>query len=663
MSESSHDVEGAFVVEKLIGIPSYHYDPIFARIAAQALAIFRPSVVALELPEGLTGELDWAASCWPGPVVSASQTALFPFVPGDSIFEAFRAARAAGVPVVLVDLAAACPAEVSSGRRQDARIPGPELARNQAGLFLDVTDVLLAQAGPPDPWDVAREAHMAQWLVRLLAQGEKVMWVGGMAHWTRIIARIAEGDFDSPGVNVIAHSAFHRMRMAPSALHRMTGRLPWFTACYAQDPSVYDEHSAMQELCLEATKESDQESVVLVLSTQSNNSLNTANEDETAVPIDVARTLQYARNLAATGALRERPDFVELLTAAAATIGRKYAGRLYELAMSERSSARAIENDPLEWQVVDGREQYRCGDQIIDSKPWWPPQGGLLLSIKEMHRRAHDELYKDLPAAGEGDKKGWMCSPDDENNYVSFVEYVLRRASLMDPEEVKSVPFRSGLRDGLDVRATLRNWAKGTIYVREEQRGHLNFRNGAIDWMNASEHSDVLTGKKAGGWIDPDLTRLGSCSRETESLEELEKDPWTQRDFRDFSLITLDAPTSFPTGKPEVTKNGRKTFFDLVILPLVNIQKTEKDNLYGWLDIMFEFCAGKRFAYYSRYVPSPEIHRIAWRHKVQVVHFPLQRLPARLLKRHRTFRFFAFTRKQWEEFQRRVAANTATWSD
>ena len=71
--------------------------------------------MALELPEGLTGELDWAASCWPGPVVSASQTALFPFVPGDSIFEAFRAARAAGVPVVLVDLAAACPAEVSSG--------------------------------------------------------------------------------------------------------------------------------------------------------------------------------------------------------------------------------------------------------------------------------------------------------------------------------------------------------------------------------------------------------------------------------------------------------------------------------------------------------------------------------------------------------------------
>ena len=662
MSNSSHVVEGAFVVEKLIGIPSYHYDPIFARIAAQALTTFQPSVVALELPQGLTAELDWAASCWPGPVVSQSQSALFPFVPGDSIFETFRAARAAGIPVVLVDLPAAEPAAVSPARRPDACLLGPELSHTRAGLFLEVTDALLAHAGPPNPWNVAREAHMAQWLARLLEQGESVMWVGGMAHWTRIVTRITEGAFDSPDVDLTAHSSFRRMRIAPSALYRMTGRLPWLVARYAQDPSAYDEHAAMQGLCLEATKESDRESVVLILSGQSRDSPDTTDEDEAATPINVARTLQYARNLAAAGDLRERPNFVELLTSAAATIGRKYAGRLYELAMSERFSTRAAENDALEWELVDGREQYRCGDQIIDSKPWWPPHGGLVLSIKEMRRRADDELYKDLPPAGEGSKRCWECSPDDEDNYVSFVEYVFRRASLTDPEEVKSVPFQSGLRDGLDVRATLRNWAKGTIYVREEQRGHLNFRNGAIDWANASEHSDILTGKKPGGWIDPDLTRLGSCSRETDTMEVLEKDPLTQRDHREFTLITLDAPTSVPTATPGVTKNGPETFYDLVIRPLIDLKGTKKDNLHGWLDIMFKFCAGKPFAYYSRYVPSPEIHRIAWRHKVQILHFPLQRLSAKMLNRHNTFRFFGFTREQWEEFQRRRAASTATWS-
>ena len=108
-----------------------------------------------------------------------------------------------------------------------------------------------------------------------------------------------------------------------------------------------------------------------------------------------------------------------------------------------------------------------------------------------------------LPVTGDDKRTYWECSPDDEDDYISFVEYVLRRASLTDPDEATSAPFQIGLRDGLDVRATLRNWAEGTIYVREEQRGRLNFRNGAIDWINTSEHADHLTGKAPGGWIDP----------------------------------------------------------------------------------------------------------------------------------------------------------------
>jgi hypothetical protein len=92
------------------------------------------------------------------------------------------------------------------------------------------------------------------------------------------------------------------------------------------------------------------------------------------------------------------------------------------------------------------------------------------------------------------------------------------------------------------------------------------------------------------------------------------------------------------------------------------LKTARNSTLYEWLEIMFEFCAGKPFAYYSMYVPSPEIHRLAWRHKVRVVHFPLQQLSIRLLERHRSFRFFQLTLKQWEEFERRRSASTATWS-
>jgi hypothetical protein len=654
-------VEGAFVIRNLIGIPSYHFDPTFARVAAKALTTFRPSVVALELPDGLINELEWAASCWPGPVVSASEKALFPFVPGDSIFETFRLARATRIPLVLVDLPAADPTVERTARQERAILIGPELSRVGAGLFLEANDSLMADSGPPDRWNVAREAYMARSLTRLLAKGETVMWVGGMAHWTRIIARITSGNIDDASVDVTVQSDFNRMRIAPSALYRMTGRLPWLVACYGQDPSTYGEHAAMQTLCLEAAKRSVQETTTLVLTERSDDQLGTMDEGEASAPIDVARTLQYARNLAAIEDVRERPTFGELLTAAVATIGPKYAGRLYELAMNEQTSALALGHDALEWRVVEGREQYRCGDRIIESRPWWAPKGGLLLSVMEIHRRTRDEFFRDLPAAEDDKSLCWECPPNDESDYVSFVEYVLRRASLADPEEEKSAPFQTGLRDGLDVRATLRNWAEGTIYVREEQRGHQNFRNGAIDWINASEHSDQLAGKVPGGWIDPDLTQLGSCSRETREYDALQKDPWCQRDYRDFTFITLDAPTSRPTALP---KSSLPTFYDCVIRPLVDldVSRNKKSNLYEWLEIMFRFCAGKPFAYYSRYIPSPKVHHLAWQHKVHVVHFPLQRVPMRLLQRHKTFRFLGLTRKQWEEFQHRRSASAATWS-
>jgi hypothetical protein len=366
-------VEGAFVVGKLIGIPSYHFDPIFARVAANALTALSPSVVTLELPDGLLGEMEWAASCWPGPVVSASEKTLFPFVPGDSIFETFRLASAARIPVVLVDLPSAVEAPEPSTRHVRANALQPELSRAGAELFLEANNSLLA---PLNRHYVAREAYMAQSLARLLERGETVMWVGGMAHWTRIVGRITSGRLTNAPAEVTVHSHFKRMRLAPSALYQMTHRLPWLVASYGRGSAAYEEHAATQILSLEATKKSSEESFRLVLTKDSNDSLDVMDEPELSAPIDVARTLQYARNQAAVRGLGERPNFFELLSAAVATVGPKYAGNLYELAMNEQAPARALEHDALEWEVVDGRERYRCGDQIISARPWLPPKGG-----------------------------------------------------------------------------------------------------------------------------------------------------------------------------------------------------------------------------------------------------------------------------------------------
>jgi hypothetical protein len=39
---------------------------------------------------------------------------------------------------------------------------------------------------------------MAAALSALMAENERVMWVGGMAHWTRIVARLADNECALP---------------------------------------------------------------------------------------------------------------------------------------------------------------------------------------------------------------------------------------------------------------------------------------------------------------------------------------------------------------------------------------------------------------------------------------------------------------------------------
>ena len=77
----------------------------------------RPAIVALELPASFRPALEWAASCWPTPVAAfergrrSAMGTVMPFVPGDSIFEAFRLASQAGIEVALIDVDVSVPGE------------------------------------------------------------------------------------------------------------------------------------------------------------------------------------------------------------------------------------------------------------------------------------------------------------------------------------------------------------------------------------------------------------------------------------------------------------------------------------------------------------------------------------------------------------------------
>jgi hypothetical protein len=222
-----------------------------------------------------------------------------------------------------------------------------------------------------------------------------------------------------------------------------------------------------------------------------------------------------------------------------------------------------------------------------------------------------------------GDERyAWGAYPADERRYEEFVQWVLSLAGT------------GGAWPPMD---TGRNAV-------------ATFRNGIVDWTSTEEDSPLLKGEIPGGWIDPDCLHVGAVSRvrdDTRRLLSLEPEVAVER--REFSFVTLDAPTWV-----EDSLRRYRSLFRQLISDLVDLQGTRHDNLLGWLDLMFGFCAGKPLAYFSRYVPGDGIQDIAGRHGVELVHMPLGTLPEALLAANQTFRFMHLARSQWMALELRL---------
>jgi hypothetical protein len=651
--------ESAFVqtFRNLTGVPSYHYDAVFGRLVHEQFASARPAVVALELPASFRPELEWAAGCWPTPVAAfgrgrrSAMGMVMPFVPGDSIFEAFRLASQAGIEVALID--------VDVSVRGEQRLPpklalAPGFAARPGDGFFDAVDALNRREQPLLS-DLMREAAMASALGALMAQRVSVLWVGGFAHWARIVERLRCRDFAAPDIVPVPRRRFTRARLGPSAMVRITGQYPSMVAAFARAPRAFDPFDAMRLLLHESAKLAPDGHATPPVKGKK------MLPSEPSAAIDLARTGLYARNLAATARISEQPQLAELVLAASATIGPRYAARLYELATAEHVSTPSEALDALTFEVdrrTKSSEQLEAGfcfrGRRLSAEPWLPVPWPILdpPDVAQLTREARDAHYEDLPDARLGEKYRWQAYPPDQEAYEEFVRYAMRRASQLDRVDGPSVPFVSGLESGLDVRTTIRFWHEDQVYVREHQQGSESIRNGVIDWTSRAEDSKVLRGGggSGAGWNDPDSTVIGCNSRVIghETISTQGKSEVTRRP-REWSFVTLDHPTF-------ETRSGAGALWERVIMPLVDLEKGPRDNVYGWLELVFQFCEGKPFVYYSQYVPSARIYALARSHKVRLRWCPLGRLSATLLARHRFWHQLWLSDSQWRALQARLAA-------
>lgn len=241
----------------------------------------------------------------------------------------------------------------------------------------------------------------------------------------------------------------------PETLLFFLGELPFVTALYERGRR---ELTPDDNLSVDGVKE-------LVLQAREALRADRPRIAQRITPSLLSTLFRYVRNLALIDR-RLTPDLFTLVTAAKQTAGDDFALAVVETA---RSYAYADHGHELEEQ---GSEMLRMGVGQAEVPGWGRAPMVSRLPGQAMSWRS----FPLKPRANEPDRKRWlqrwdpygMCSwPPEDDRIESFHRHVKEQArAILGADLARSEKFTTSVRDGLDIRETLRNWHTGDVYVK-----------------------------------------------------------------------------------------------------------------------------------------------------------------------------------------------------
>ncbi len=172
--------------------------------------------------------------------------------------------------------------------------------------------------------------------------------------------------------------------------------------------------------------------------------------------------LQYLRNLSIIDA-RLTPDLFDLIIAAKGVFGSYYASKVLEAAkyypffdLLEEEEAMDIGMEHV--QTPEDDEPVEAINLLQDEPKSWKS-----IELKREPDVNKQEAYRYL-----WDPRG-LCSHVPEDVAIEGFNQAVRKKSkdLLTEGLMRSEKFTSSVKDGIDIRETLRNWHTGNIYVRE----------------------------------------------------------------------------------------------------------------------------------------------------------------------------------------------------
>lgn len=442
----THNLSDNFTWRNVRLVPILHNRVEFAVEVRRHFETFQPDMVAVEFPVTLEKKILQGVERLPllSVVYYEEQDGTFTYLllePTDGQVEAIRLARMAGLPIRFID-------RDTEGYPLDfSPMPDP-YAAFKLGHFLYARAYLHIHHGDERaPDDLLREKTMAYHLQQLSREAARVLFVGGLCHLPGILQLL-----DHPQTQVIGRR--ERQGVGIAHLHEESSReimteMPFLGAAY--------ERARSGKLPI-AMDRLEVNSRVIDLAVE-----NYWKHDKEKLTRTQLKTLfKFARNYALlAGELV--PGFYQLVVA-----------------------ARGVADDNFAYEVWDVGSQYHWQEEAPGLPVLRLSGEDLYLDRKRIrfHRRLKTTRRRLVPIPVRKKKREqkpgeWkrvfnprsICSyPPEDVVIEGYGRYLQNRALQIKTEENTHIePFTCSMSDGIDIRETIRDWARRKVYVKVEK--------------------------------------------------------------------------------------------------------------------------------------------------------------------------------------------------
>lgn len=418
-----------------VPLPGSFHEPV--ETAIQDL----PNVTLVIQPEARQYSTDWSPDSDEQSDEPSRECSYVPIDPCQPVIAAIRIAIQERMPRAFIDL------ETENFRSIPASLPDP-YAVKQVAADRFAAAVLPAIPRPAEGQPTHRVAFMAQRLRELEKKHKSILFVCSLADWPWIREAYHE-QTECPVEDDDVDDAFIVQPEAEGLLF-VLGELPYITGLYEQARAELDDD---ENLSFDGVKR-------LMLDTRVEYENEFGSRARRITPQLLSCYFRYVRNLSLIER-RMAPDLYTLITAAQQIAGDQFAIQLAETAREYPYVDRLPQYPNIDCGIGKGRLDDEDPFSMISRLPGHPMMWRSCKLNPKPAKQQQQQWMRDWNPFGQ-------CSWPPEDVAIERFRTRIKDTALdlIGNDLARTEKFTASMKDGLDIRETLRNWHSGELYVK-----------------------------------------------------------------------------------------------------------------------------------------------------------------------------------------------------